>query len=1230
MVRNYKLYLEKQNFLHKLAKNNQSVIIYYPNMGKILGIDTGTNSLGWAIVEQHESTKEYTLLDHGIKIFQEGVKIEKGIESSKASERTEHRSQRRHYWRRKVRKIRLLTILSSYQLCPPLEQIELRNWRTKSIYPSNDEFLTWQRTEDKIDKNPYHDRFICLTRKLDLSIASQRYILGRALYHINQRRGFLSNRKESTKESDGKVISGINDLTNQIESEGCQYLGEYFYKLYQRGEKIRTHYTARNEHYLKEFRAICQMQELEEDLIKKLEKAIFFQRPLKSQKGLIGKCSFEPKKDRCPVSHPLFEEFRMYSFINNIKMREPGEDELRPLSAEEIQQIIPLFMRKKTNFQFKDIAKKLAGKSKFCYYKDSIQEPYAFNYFMDTNVTGCPVTSNLKSIFGDDWVDSICSLYTKAVGKSQLDIINDIWHVLFSFSDADHLCKFAKDHLQLNNDDAKKFSEVTLPQDYASLSLKAIKNILPFLKKWGLIYSEAVFMAKVPDILPDFNNLPTDIQDEMLREIIEAMRNSSGGTDALNKEQRLKNFIKSYYHIDDTELAKLYHPSMLETYPTQQKKGDVYQLGSPRTSSMRNPMAMRSLHQIRHTINTLLREGKIDEETEIHIEFARELNDANRRAAIRRWQRDNEKDRDVYRERIKEYYSAYGIMREPSDTDILKYQLWEEQGNMCLYTGKMIGIEDFLGQNPKFDIEHTVPQSCGGDSSKMNLTLCESKFNRETKKALLPSQLANHDEILVRVERFKAEWEHFDALVRRTKGVRSGAKEDKDRNIEKRHYLTLKRDYYRGKYLRFTMTEVPEGFSRRQSVDIGVISRYARLYLKSVFQKVFIVKGIATSDFRKIWGIQDDYTKKERINHVHHCIDAITIACIGQYEYSQLAQYYHGIESSKLYGTIKPRFPKPWETFTEDMKHLHDSLLVVHRTPDNMPKAGRRKIDTPDGRVLAKGDTARGSLHHDTFYGAISHQGEIKYVVRKPLASLEAKNLKNIVDDEVRHIVEQAIIEYGSLKVALEKDGVWMNKAKGVRIKSVRVFAQTTDPVHIREHRDSSRHEHKRQIHVANDRNYLIAIYEGYDSKGRIKREFKLVSNLEAAKYFRRSKTQIQENIIPEVNKSGYKLLYILKIGTMVLLYEKSLEEIWSANKIELSKRLYKISGLGKSGNYIHIQMHYHQEARPSDDVKAKNGSYSQNEELRPAIIQLHTQFKALVEGIDFEITELGEIKRLK
>ena len=63
----------------------------------------------------------------------------------------------------------------------------------------------------------------------------------------------------------------------------------------------------------------------------------FFQRALKSQKGSVGRCTFEPTKSRCPVSHPRFEEFRMLSFVNNIRITGPGDNAPRPLTQEEFE-----------------------------------------------------------------------------------------------------------------------------------------------------------------------------------------------------------------------------------------------------------------------------------------------------------------------------------------------------------------------------------------------------------------------------------------------------------------------------------------------------------------------------------------------------------------------------------------------------------------------------------------------------------------------------------------------------------------------------------------------------------------------------------------------------------------------------------------------------------------------------------------------------------------------------
>ena len=1207
-------------------------------MTKILGIDTGTNSLGWAIVEKQAD--EYHLLDKGVNIFQEGVKIEKGIESSKAAERTVHKAARVRNYRIKLRKIRLLRILSDAHLCPPLSKAELSAWRLKKEYPKNELFMQWQSTDDESEKTPYAYRHKCLHDCLDFSSITDRYILGRAFYHMIQRRGFLSNRKDQSGDDTGMVKESISNLTQEMHDAGYEYLGDYFYSLYNKGEKIRNHYTARNEHYLAEFKAICEKQELDKNLghevVHQIEKAIFYQRPLKSQKGQVGKCVFEKNKTRCPSSHPMYEEFRMLSFINNIKIQTPNDDVLRPLSSEERALIMPLFFRKsKKLFDFEDIAKKLAPKKQYGFYKKSsdAEMPYLFNYPMDTSVSGCPATTALKDIFGDNWIDSLCETYTLAEGKSRLNVVNDIWHVLFFYTDDTKLAEFAKNRLQLNDEEARKFCEISLPGDYASLSLKAICKILPYLRR-GLIYSHAVFLGNLCEVMPQYEWDIEEMRNAAIEHIIHEM-NQIDSKDARTFEVCIKEYLKEQYHVSEEKLKKLYHPSMMEVYPRVQRTNNhgVYQLGSPRIDSVRNPMAMRSMFRLRKLVNRLLEEGKIDSDTEIHIEFARELNDANKRNAIALFTKDNQKKNDEARKKI---IDIMGKDYDVKDDDILKYILWEEQGHICLYTGRQIAISDFVGTSQKFDKEHTIPRSVGGDSTRMNLTLCDSRFNREVKKTKLPTELPNHDEIMARINDWREKYESLDGQIRKLKGKSKGAttKKQKDDIISKRHLLELQRDYWRGKYLRFMMESVPEGFSRRQGTDISVISKYARLYLKSLFKHVYTVKGIATSDFRKIWGIQKTYSKKERVNHVHHCIDAIVIACIGLDEYNKLGSYYHDEENHEWYGMSKAYFKKPWSTFVEDIKKVQDEILVYHYTPDNMPKQGRRRIllDVDINglkkkkKVLCKGDAARGSLHKDTYYGAIMRSDEDTpfYVVRKNVDShLSDLDIKNIVDDVVRGIIQNAVAEGG--KDALNGT-IWMNEEKQIPIKKVRCITSVKNPLSFehRKPRDTSNKSYKNDYYVAPDDNYLMAVYKGVTSKGKVKYMYEFINMLDAARFYKQSndKVLVGGNIV-QLSKDGLNLDYTLKKGTMVLLYVDNPDEVWE-NNVDWSCRLYKVTELWKDGRIVVTK---HTEARPSSEVPKVTKGFCIGDSKG---LYSYSKFSALVQGYDFEINELGEIKRLK
>lgn len=1207
-------------------------------MTKILGIDTGTNSHGWAIVEKQAD--EYHLLDKGVDIFQEGVlKTEKGKEYSKAAERTAHKAARVRNYRIKLRKIRLLRILSDAHLCPPLSKVELSAWRLKKEYPKNELFMQWQSTDDESEKTPYAYRHKCLHESLDFSSITDRHILGRAFYHMIQRRGFLSNRKDQSADDTGKVKESISNLTQEMHDAGYEYLGDYFYSLYNKGEKIRNHYTARNEHYLAEFKAICEKQDLDKNLgpevVRQIEKAIFYQRPLKSQKGQVGKCVFEKNKTRCPSSHPMYEEFRMLSFINNIKIQTPNDDVLRPLSSEERALIMPLFFRKsKKLFDFEDIAKKLAPKKQYGFYKKSsdVEMPYLFNYPMDTSVSGCPVTTALKDIFGDNWIDSLCETYTLAEGKSRLNVVNDIWHVLFFYTDDTKLAEFAKNRLQLNDEEARKFCKISLPGDYASLSLKAICKILPYLRR-GLIYSHAVFLGNLCEVMPQYEWDIEEMRNAAIEHIIHEM-NQIDSKDESTLEKRIKEYLKNQYHVSDDKLKKLYHPSKMDKYPRVLRTNDhgVYQLGSPRIDCVRNPMAMRSIFRLRKLVNRLLEEGKIDLNTEVHIEFARELNDANKRRAIAKFAKDNQKKNDEARKKI---IDRMGEDYDVKDDDIKKYILWEEQGHICLYTGRQIAISDFIGNSQNFDIEHTIPRSVDGDSTRMNLTLCDSRFNREIKKTKLPAELPNHDEIMARINGWREKYESLDGQIRKLRGKSKGAttKKLKDDIIYNRHLLELQRDYWRGKYLRFTMEIVPEGYSRRQGTDIGVISKYARLYLKSLFKHVYTVNGIATSDFRKIWGIQKVYSKKERVNHVHHCIDAIVIACIGLDEYNKLGAYYHDEENHKWYGMSKAYFKKPWPTFVEDLKNVQDEILVYHYTPDNMPKQGRRKIllDVEvDGikkkkKVLCKGDAARGSLHSDTYYGAIENDGVVRYVKRINLASMKVTDVKNIVDDAVRGIVEAAIREKG-FKEAMAGT-IWMNEEKQIPIKKVRCYTSKKNPISFdkKKQRDLSDKEYKRNYYVATKGNYIVALYVGSTKTGKRKTFYEFVNMMEAAGYYKTSndKSVVGHNIVP-LEKDDCQLAFILKKGTMVIFYKETKDEVWDYSQKETVRNLYYVSGIESDGR---VTFKYHQEARRDEELPR---NASDTSDIKPKIRVGLASAKILVQGYDFEINELGEIKRLR
>ena len=256
---------------------------------------------------------------------------------------------RRLKFRRRLRKYHALKILIENHMCP-LSMPELQNWIRKGVFPiGNRDFIAWLGSTK--EANPYYFRAKAAERKLPPME------LGRAFYHLAIRRGFKSSRKDADDSGDkdlSEFKKGISSLTETLRNRQCT-LGQYFYELFRSNQKIRkVNRCGRVEHYEPEFETICRVQELPADFVSGMRKALFFQRPLRSQKHLAGHCSLEKKHVRCLIGHPLFERYRMLSFLNSIRKKDG-----RALTAEERKKAESAFYGSKPSFEFKKLLQKV-------------------------------------------------------------------------------------------------------------------------------------------------------------------------------------------------------------------------------------------------------------------------------------------------------------------------------------------------------------------------------------------------------------------------------------------------------------------------------------------------------------------------------------------------------------------------------------------------------------------------------------------------------------------------------------------------------------------------------------------------------------------------------------------------------------------------------------------------------------------------------------------------------
>ena len=640
-------------------------------MKRVLGLDLGSSSIGWAIVEEHskEVISEGCISDKdkivaiGSRIIplstDESTQFSKGQALTKNADRTKSRTQRKGYDRYQLRRALLLEKLAQLGMYNgetlKLSKLELWGLRAKAV----------------------HEQISLLE-------------LGRVLCHINQKRGYRTVKADYGDKKQGAYVSQVLERHKEINEQGLT-IGEFLYN----GLKAAPAFRCKERifpriAYMEEFDAIMSRQRVfypevltNESIAHIRDYIIFHQRPLKSCKHLVGRCSLEihfkehngqmrdcsPKV--APRTSPLFQVCKIWESINNLKIENKFNDILY-ISLEQKQKIFD-FMNTNEKLKANDLKSKLGIKTK------EWQFGKAVGNGLQGNTTYCAISKALGnhkeyhhllkfdlSIADRDFVNKETGEISavKVIDSSfEKQPLYELWHALYSISDIDVLRETLKNKFNIIDETViDNLCQIDFVKaGYSNKSSRAIRKVLPYLQD-GMQYHDAKQMAGYNDT-------------------------------TLTKEQN-----------EARELAERLLPI---------KKGEL-----------RQPVVEKILNQLVNLVNALMHEhGRFDE---IRVELARELkqNKEERDSATKAMARNQKQNEEIAR-RIQ---SEYGLT--PTRSRIQKYRMWEESEHICIYCGKTVSAKEFL-LGFGVEVEHIIPRSVIFDDSFANKVCSCSECNKE-------------------------------------------------------------------------------------------------------------------------------------------------------------------------------------------------------------------------------------------------------------------------------------------------------------------------------------------------------------------------------------------------------------------------------------------------------------------------------------------------------------------
>ena len=858
---------------------------------------------------------------------------------------------------------------------------------------------------------------------------------------------------------------------------------------------------------------------------------LFYQRPLKTKKSLISDCPYESHKGKdgkeYPVkciakSNPLFQEFRLWQFIQNLRIYPLNEIDNK---SQQLGAMPRVEVSEKASELFDFLSdKEKITQSTILKYFDVKGDKYCWNYPSDKEYQGNETRAKILKRLKNAGISA--EFLTKEKEYA-------LWHILYSVDDNIEIRKALKKFAEKNGLDVEPFVEnlrrCTFEKEYGSYSEKAIKKLLP-LMRCGKYWNADAIDAKTKDRIEKI------INGEYNESIKDRVREKAFHLTDINNFQGIPIWLACYIvynrHSEAKEISKWETPKDIDDYLKQFKQ-----------HSLHNPIVEQVVTETLRTVRDIWKqEGQIDE---IHLELGREMkNPADKRKAMSDRIQENENtnlrikallmefmnDKDI--ENVRPYSpSQQDILRiyeenaldnltkddkdfdfvskiskqaQPSKNDITRYKCWLEQKYRSPYTGVPIPLGKLF--TSAYEIEHVIPQSRYFDDSFSNKVICEAEVNKLKDRQLGFEFIKNHHGEKVQISQGK---------------IVTILSEDDYINFVNEHYATN-----RAKKKKLLMDDIPDAFIERQLNDSRYISKLIKgllsnivrekdangeLEQEAVSKNLISCNGAITDRLKKDWGMNDVWNSiilprfrrlneltgkdcftttsaegheiptmpfelqkgfnKKRIDHRHHAMDAIVIACttrshvqylnnesaksdnrklqaglakqlctFKEVEFNKRVKDKNGVwtvSDEKVKKNVPDTLIKPWETFTSDAKQALENIIVSFKQNlrvINKAENYYQHYENGEKKFVKqnKGDNwaIRKSMHKETVFG------EVNLKLKKNVSIQNAlKKPEMIVDKELKQKVRELLTSGKDIKQIIkyfddEKD-VWSEVKTG-------------------------------------------------------------------------------------------------------------------------------------------------------------------------------------------------------